>query len=435
MDKSEYYRRAIGSGAYRHPKWVFSVFGVVQHLSQDAVDEPEFPYQIVLSGDKKQLWYFDPQSNRWDILCDYDPQSPVLQYSDKLTIGPETLKSIKIPTEVTAGNCLLNAILVEYPFKGKMAYRAGKFKPSEIIDEIVARVQDDPASEEEEKPDTLYVRELIEFQNAATYLEMFAPITTVGMTEKSLEIDPKVIELRDKLLKQHAHELSDIAVLAEIEKQCVDLDRQLRKGDISEKFLLSGKAIDVERKKLYIMYGLESGFGKENIITSSLMEGFKLKDMPAIANSIRSASYNRGIETANGGVEVKRAERAFRAVRIRTDVDCGSKLGLPWDALSTEEIVGRYVIEGGKGVLITEETAPKYIGKRILLRTPARCILAENGKLEYCHICAGEKMSDRPNAVHVTISNIGSACMYIFMRAMHGKATKTSPLDLARALS
>lgn len=435
MDKFEYYRRAIRSGAYRHPKWVFSVFGVVQHISQDGVDEPEFPYQVVLSGDKKQLWYFDPESNRWDILCDYDPQKPVLNYPDKLTIGPETLTSIKIPTEVTAGNCLLNAILIEYPFKGKMAYRAGKFKPSEIVAEIVERVQDDPEPGEEEKPDTLYVREFIEFQNAATYLEMFAPITTVGLTEKSMEIDPKVIELRDKLLKQHAHELNDLAVLASIEKQCVDLDLQLRKGDISEKLLISGKSVDVERKRLHIMYGLEAGFGVENIITTSLMEGFQLKDMPAIANSIRSGSYNRGIETANGGVEVKRAERAFRAVRIRTDVDCGSRKGIIWNVLSSEEIAGRYIIEAGKSSLITEESAKAYIGKKILLRTPARCVLSENGKLEYCHVCAGEKMSARPNAVHVTISNIGSACMYIFMGAMHGKATKTNPLDLARALS
>lgn len=435
MDKFEYFRKAIKAEVYRYPKWVFSVFGVIEHQSQDGVDEPEFPYQIVISGDNKQLWYFDPDNNRWDILSDYTPNTSLLSYTDKLTIGPETLSCMKIATEVTAGNCLLNAILVQYPFKGKLQYRAGKFSTSELVGEIVQRIQDDPEPGQPDEPNTIYVKELIEFQNAAYYLEMFAPITTVGPCPQAMRIDPKVIALRDELLKKHQNELHDLSVLADIEKKCVDLDRELRKGDISEKFFLSGKSVDVERKKLHIMYGLESGFETENILPNSLMEGFKLKDMPVIANSIRSGSYNRGIETANGGVEVKRSERAFRAVRIRTDVDCGAKQGIPWMVDDPGELDGRYVMEGGKSTLITKETAPSYLGKKIMLRSPTRCVLAENGNLEYCHICAGQKMSDRPNAVHVTISNIGSTYMYIFMAAMHGKATKSKPLVLSRALS
>lgn len=433
MNKLDYFKLALAAECYRYPKWVFSVFGVIEHTPQDSVDEPEHPYQIVISTDHKQLWYFDSANNRWDILQDYVPGESVLKYTDDVVLPANLFTCLKTEQTVKAGNALLNAILIEYPFKGRIAYMAGKFNVDALCKEVANRLMDDP-EEGKDKPDEIYVKDYIVFQDAATYLEMFAPITTVGPTESIMTVDPRVIKLRDELLAKHKDELHDLAILAMIEKKCVDLDREIRKGDLSEKFLISSKSVDIERKKLHIMYGLESGFGTENILPYSLMEGFKVKDMPSTANSIRVGSYSRGMDTAKGGVEVKRADRAFRSVSIRTDMDCGTTMGIPWKVLDVKDIIGRYLV-GPKPTLITDDNAAGYLGKTILLRTPARCQLNTVGNTEYCHICCGKQLSARPNAVHVAISDIGSSYMNIFMKAMHGKATKTKPLDLARVLS
>ena len=54
----------------------------------------------------------------------------------------------------------------------------------------------------------------------------------------------------------------------------------------------------------------------------------------------------------------------------------------------TDNHLYRYINEGGKNILLDENTLPKYKGKICNLRTPIHCHRAEP---EYCNICVGER--------------------------------------------
>ena len=86
----------------------------------------------------------------------------------------------------------------------------------------------------------------------------------------------------------------------------------------------------------------------------------------------------------------------------------------------------RYIVDGNKYVCLTPEVMPKYIGKKVKLRTPMYC---KGDKI--CNICAGEMN------YKLGILNIGLGCskpattlLKMGMKKFHVSNIKSSQIDV-----
>lgn len=162
------------------------------------------------------------------------------------------------------------------------------------------------------------------------------------------------------------------------------------------------------------------------MIENSLSEGWDIEKLPAMIDSMRDGSYNRGLMTALGGESVKFLFRIFATTRI-TEEDCGSKLGLP--VTLTDENVKRYI---GNTIILKDKTQVKldntnmknFIGQSVMVRSPGMCRV---GSSNFCMTCLGEQLRGSENSLPALASEVGSKMLSIFMAKMHGTALTTTP--------
>ena len=212
------------------------------------------------------------------------------------------------------------------------------------------------------------------------------------------------------------------------------MDVEYLKGDPAMDFYIKGSTISIKRSKMMIMYGLEGGLSTTpTLVPRSLNEGWDLEHMPAIADSVRAASYNRGNQTALGGESVKYFYRIFQNTRIEME-DCGSTLGWTWNVSqkNKHKFVGQYMNSPNGIVRISEENVDSLVGKIINVRTPMLCKV---GGASFCARCVGDSLAMTPNGLHIAASGVGSTFMLDFMKAMHGKELSTVPLVLHETIS
>jgi hypothetical protein len=84
--------------------------------------------------------------------------------------------------------------------------------------------------------------------------------------------------------------------------------------------------------------------------------------------------------------------------------------------------------------LIEDEAAAKaLIGKRIKVRTPARC--AAGPSTTWCKYCLGAKLSNNPLSLGLAVSGYGSGFLQLFLQSMHSKATVTVRMRVRELMS
>ena len=167
-----------------------------------------------------------------------------------------------------------------------------------------------------------------------------------------------------------------------------------------------------------------------NLVSNSLEEEWDVSQMPAMVNALRMGSYKRGAETALGGADFKDLSRMFQNIKI-SEKDCKSKVGKR--VLFTEEsydrLVGRTTLDGKK---ITTDMAKKFIGTRVLLRSPQGC---QTKGTHFCETCVGDSVAINPSSVGMLAANLGASFMGIMMSAMHGRALTLVEADLSEIMS
>jgi hypothetical protein len=183
------------------------------------------------------------------------------------------------------------------------------------------------------------------------------------------------------------------------------------------------------------MHGLEKPFSagdKPVLIKNSLGEGWDFKNLPAMVNSLREGSFNRGSETQLGGVAAKEAFRAFQNVSI-AEKDCGSKLGLPFVVTETNKsmFVGFYALRTVRNIdnpsdpmEITKENIDSLVNNKIYVRLPMLC---KTSHTDFCEVCMGKQNSLNPTGLNALGADVGSTFLNAFMKKMH-----VSSLSLAR---
>lgn len=433
MDKLSFFLAAMKAEEFRRFAWVVSAFSLVKEDPEAWKKEP-YPYRIV------QLptghWFVDPENHEKLIKIEgASPNEPAFQFHEHVNLKAHQVPNLKKDVTTIYGNILVNYTSLVWPFGDKVEFLTGKIRASEIEDLIIKRLRQNPKEGEAHDPKAIYVYEYLKFCNSVFYLAGFTQLCVPAGTEKSMTVNPEIYKLRAKLLEENKDRLHDPAVIAKIDAELVKADKEWLKGDPAENFLLSGKAFNTVRRKLYLQMGAEMGL-EEGVdvvnIPTSLSEGWDISKFPAMNNSLRAGSFNRGAQTMLGGESVKWLLRASSNMLVTKD-DCGSKLGVE-DVVAEDQKdnwIGFSIVGTQGPIKITEENFGQYLGKVVLKRSPMYCKLS---KTDYCAVCVGDRLAANPTALSSAVSQYGSAFLSLFMAAAHAKSLILAHMDFKKTI-
>lgn len=432
MKKLEYFLRALNGEAFRYKAWVIHAFSMTE-----LPETEEIPFRLY-RGDKH--YYFNSKEGEENFvveLTDTDVNQPAFNFRESIKLKAGDVLNLFEDITTTYGKLLVNTVALVYPLGDKIPYVNTEFdiKKIEAIIEKRLTTDEEYLKKKDYQPENpIYVSEYLKFVDALLSLEGYAQLSVPSASPKTLMTDPRVAEVRAQLLEKYKDKLHDPVTIAAIEAELIKMDREWIKGDISEGFFIKDKIFDVARKRMYLMYGYERPFDgavEPALITKPLTEGWDVNKLPAMVNSLREGSYNRGSMTALGGYATKIVNRMLQNVTVDED-DCGSTLGLEWDIKNSnkKEFIGFFMIEGKKSTELTDENIESLVGKRVTIRSPMFCKTPKTG---YCKTCIGKANSENENALPSLASEITSKLMSISMAKMHGTALKTStyaPIDV-----
>lgn len=436
----DYFIECLQKGVYKRKVWVLEMFSTCEFTVFDEVPENElYHHQVVTKkGDASKVYAVVPDGDALVLepIEGYKPGKPLCGIRQELTLQPGDLVNVKQKTVTTYGNAFINCTILIYPFGDKFDFMTGTIDTKKIESVITSNLTDNPKPGEQRDPKRIYVDEYLKYGEAMGSLEGYSMLCVQAASPSTMIPNPLVVKRRDELFKEYEDQLDDPAIIAKIQMELSAIDKESMKDDVSKDFYLKGKSWDVIRMKKYAMYGNEGGFGDENeavLIKKSLHEGWEVENMPAMIDSMRSGSFSRGKETALGGESVKTFYRIFQNVKVSED-DCGNNNGIYYDIREDNYLrhVGLNAIKGTSTFETTAENLKPYIGSKIQLRTPMLC----NTKApNFCKVCVGVVLAERPEAVHIVTSDVGSAFMGARMGAMHGKALRTIPYNYLEAIS
>lgn len=441
MRKRDFFLAALHDGAALQRDWVFSVFSVTT-----TPETPTRPWEIIR---RDGAIYTATPDLTLEPLDDTDPQAPIARFREAFRLRGGELANHPTdakPIKTTYGNVLVNHLVLVLPFHDKIPFQSGRFDVKTVEAMIEAQLIDDPdpATEAEDADfhapaPSIYVREYLRYCDYALAMVGYNTIAVQSVSPRSMLRHPAARRLRDELLEKYQGRLHDPAIVARIGDELEALDRQWLADDPTMAFYNANpkKYFGDIRRKLFYMMGAESPFGDPThveLIPQSLEEGIKVEQLPLIINSLREGSYNRGSQTRFGGEATKTIYRMMGNARIAMD-DCQTPLGLPMyieDGEMAKDLIGFYLIEKGKPVKVTEESAMNYTGSWVEVRSPVTC---KSPQRTVCKLCVGDALAELPEGLAAAAAQTGGRFMSAFMAKMHASALKTARYDYRLRLS
>ena len=434
MTKYEYFIKALNAGLDKKRWWVLSAFSAVErelfdpekHLKQE-------PYKLYKDFEG-MLLFLDENENLHSIAEVSGSDDPLYSFLESVDLKPGDIPNHtedKSTISTTYGNILVNHLLLCYPFGNTYPFITGQVNIKDIEKYILDNLIDDPEDDSLPfmAPDgKIYVRQYLMFAEYAQSIVAYTELCVQSVTPKSLQGHPKARETRDRLLEENKDRLNDPVVVAKITEELVNLDREWLEDDPSMKFYgaKDAKYFGKVRPKTFYIGGAESAFsdGSEvTLIAKSLEEGIDTDNYPALINSLRYGSYNRGHQTQLGGETAKTIYRMMGNASIVED-DCGVKFGIRFTLYP--EYASRYVgfnqIVNGKLEITTPESLQAYYGKEIEIRSPFHC---QTQGRNVCKACMGPVLSEQPNGLASASANTGGVFLSLFLASMHGTVHKT----------
>jgi hypothetical protein len=439
VSRQEYILRALNDPeqpAYLKKHWVISIFSIVYEEPDEWTKNP-YPYRLQRRADG--FYFLDPTLNGEWVRIDRDVSAlskPLVSPESTVTLQPGDLPNVSIKTPTTYGNLIFNAIALVYPFGNKIPFVTGKASVKKIEAHIAELLTDNVGVDELEDPDKIYVHEYLRFGKAMGQLQGLNYLFVPSASPKTLTTDPRIHELRAKLIAEHKDNLTDPTVVAGILSELQKVDRAWVDDD-GRDFYIKDKSYDQVRSKTKLMVGYEQPFAegeKGTTITNSLEEGWDFTKLPSMINTARTGSYNRGAETMLGGVKAKEAFRNFQNASISED-DCGTLLGVAEQINNNNfaSLVGFSIVERGVSIYIDNpEKASAYVGKTIYRRSPMLC---KTSHTDFCKTCMGSKLSENPNALGAIAAAVGSQFLLAFMKKMHVTNLKATRYNHLTAMS
>lgn len=410
--------------------WRSSLFTITQ-LPEDHVPEP---YDITYTSDAVQ--YYDPETSKWLNVEDAVAMQSLYNDRELASFPANSVPNHPGAIETTYGRMLFNWMVVCYAFGDKIPFQH-KIKSTDLVKVFAPRTVDEDYIPEE--GDTaVYFRpsEIERYVSALFEITSLCSLITPTGSVKTLSTHPEMAKVRAQLLEENKDRLNDPAVITEIQNKLIALDKEWLKDDNAMDYYLSGKSFSVKRKKMFVMGGIESSFQKPGdfaLVQKSLNEGMDMDNIPALFNSIREGSFDRGHDTALGGEKVTFLQRIYQNTKIIAG-DCGTQLVdyRYLDKRIATLFIGFNIMENGKPVELTHQNINDYVGKMVKLRRP---ILCQAPLTDFCSVCAGRALAKNPRAVAAEIAAVGSAIMGAFMSSMHGIELAVAHYDFNENLS
>lgn len=437
MNRVDYFIAAANYSGSDRPStkkhWVISMLAKLHEEPDDWLKHP-YPYRIVRKDDG--YYFVNPSADFTLTLIEgRDPDKQLFTPASKISLKAGAIKNLAVDIETTFGDALFNVIVLVYAFGNKVSYIAGKADARKLEAMIEKRFTDNPQPGEIEDPSKIYVYEYLRFTKAMMQLQGYNYLLVPSASPKALTTDPRIPEVIAKFLEENKDRSTDPAVIAQLEKIIVAMDRA-HVDDDAKDFYIKSKSYDNARKKMLLMHGLEKPFDDNDdavLIAKPLSAGMDPRKMKVYANSIREGSYNRGKETMLGGVEAKRAFRSYQNSSI-SNQNCGTTLGLltPITEANVNLHINIYRQTPEGPELITEENCRSLIGTTQVIRSPMKC---NTGHTDFCATCMGVKMSENPDALGAAASGVGSDFLQSFLKKMHVGNLKTVVYDMAECLS
>lgn len=421
MLKRDLYFQAHLDDAHLRKNWVLQAFSVTRFNRNAERELWEFRYR----PDGTDVW----NGTDWVEIQDVEAMKPVFYADEPLSLKAGEVPNLKKDVDSTYGDVLFNWRVLVYAFGEHFDYEVGPINIGAIERKIAELMVDDPLPGEPEDESLLYVSKYLKFGQACSDLAGFTQLWVPAATPKSLQTHPDSKKLRAELLEKYKDRLHDPAIIAEIQNALVELDKEWLKGDPSMGFFMNDKQFNTARKRMFMIHGPEAGFsegGSAELIINSLDEGWDMEKMPAMINSLRAGSYFRGALTALGGESVKFFMRIFQNTRI-SQKDCGTTMGM-LKSITKENyksLVGFYEVtpQGPKGLDV--DYLQSKVGQTLEVRSPLYC---KTGLADFCEKCMGDTNAANPMSLGAEASQIGSAFMYVMMKAAHAKELKTARL-------
>lgn len=332
--------------------------------------------------------------------------------------------------ETTVGTFIFNKFIIEPLFTEHVDYvnweltDGGLGKLEGILSELLL----------EDKIDTTMFGDYLD---RVQWLGMqFHEPLAASFTMRGLKPLESVVKRRDELIEENkeALEKGDIMTMSAIEKELVELAKKEISDDPSMDLYYSGArgSIPNNYKQLSIVKGpvFNKTIGKYQFIKKSFFEGLDKEDLAAAATNVVNGQYPKSCGTAISGYKAKQVSSLGQAVILRKDVqDCGTKgyveIVIPPSMKS--KFLYRYVIDGGKPVLLDNSNIDNYVGKKVKLRSIMYCG-CDSG---VCMTCAGrlfEKL--QIDAIGLTTSTLTGALLNLKMKAFHDSSVKVNAIDL-----
>ena len=264
---------------------------------------------------------------------------------------------------------------------------------------------------------------------------MLAHTISAKMTKPLPEIEKRKAEL----VKQYEKELAsgDIDVMTKISDELIAYAKELLKGDPGMDLYDSG---DLDFSNNYKNNSIVKGAvmnkitGEYDFIDTSFMDGIKIKDLPAHANSILASQYPASIATKDAGYMGKKLLALLQMMEIdEPGTDCGTKNLVPIqiNKHNSSNLLYRYIQEGDSLLLLDRSNISSYIGKTVMMRSPMTCI--SHSKI--CSKCAGELfyMLDVKYAGLFAVQ-ISHAALNLGLKAKHNSCVELYTLDPDRLI-
>lgn len=237
-------------------------------------------------------------------------------------------------------------------------------------------------------------------------------IINTSLSETVLNLPPGAKKKRAQLLEESKEGIAanDPQVSFKIEHEVVEtaLQEMRTKNDPAMALFDSGCGIDAynQYKTIFVMKGaVQDNTGESptgfKIVTSNYDTGVSKEDMPKIADTVVTSAYSSGVATQDSGTNGKKYNALFQRVRLLPrGSDCGTKdtIKVQITEDNTDDYMYRFILEGGKPLMLTPENIDKYVGKTVNMRSGLHCKAKDP---EYCATCMGDRL------YRIGIRNIG----------------------------
>lgn len=254
-------------------------------------------------------------------------------------------------------------------------------------------------------------------------------LVCTSFTMKVLNTPKEVRDLKAKLLKDHADKIKegDLSTINNIEKTLLAKAKESLKGDPGMELYDSGArgSFNNNYKNVNLIKGpIYNGITEKfDIVTSCLIDGMEIEDLPAYGNSLVAGEYVKAVGTKVSGYLAKQLIAALQTeIMDEVGSDCGSKATIPIVITQSNmsKYLERYVLESNKLVKLTNDNIKNYMNKTVHMRSPMGCVSDKK-----CNICMGDDIIKYDiKSVGLWVTSLSGTLTNANMKARHDSTIK-----------